>query len=414
MGESVSIGSGLQGNVSAEVFDASTLTSQGVLNIENMSANLLFNQVGSWSTMVPYTDALWNLLQDMLADQGFIVWFNWGGQFKFGGKCEIPAYQNSVPGVNSAAVFTVGEQIVLSGATLEAIVANRLAFPAPTLAWGSQTYAASDVQSAVPCETAIKHFVTANLGPSAAVARRFPLLAVASNLARGGTVSYTVKFAANVDLGLMDIIRSLIATGGPLGVSVMLDEGGGGITFDVFEPNDLSGTAYFSKRLGNLTSVGLQIEDPTLTDACVLGQVTPILVTGTGAGNPWTKIETLVDQSSSTDATQNTQSGNDAIASGIASPTLSMSAQDLPQLEFGTDYYLGDKVTVEVADGDQYSDIVSQVQLMLDGSQSPPVSVTPTIGVPADAGNTTTSLTNQLTKRVRKIERALSSRVGTT
>jgi hypothetical protein len=407
------IGSGLAGDITATLYDCETLTAQCVLPLETMSATIYYNQVGSWACGFKYSDYIWQIMKDCMADEGFVVWFNWGGQVSFGGKCETPGYQDSVPGVNSAAVFTVGTQIVLGGATLEAIIANRIAFPIPADDWGSQTYAAADAVAAVACETAIKHYVNNNLGSSAATDRRFPLLTVATDLARGSAVvSYNVKFAAGVDLALFDIIRNLVATGGPMGAEVTLNSGGGGITFDVYEPQDLSKLAFFSKELGNLTSVGLSIADPTVTDACVLGTATPILVTGDGTANPWTKIETLVDQTSSTDATQNTQAGTQEIQQGVLTPTLSMSAQDIPKLQFGTDYYLGDQVTVEIASGDRYSDIVSQVDFMMDGTQDPPVTVTPTIGVSSDAGNTSTSVTTQLAKRVRRLERLLNARIG--
>jgi hypothetical protein len=406
-------GSGLTGNISADLYDCATLTKQIPLPIETMNATLYYNQVGSWMCTMKFDEEIWDIMQTFIADEGFVVWFNWGGQVHFGGKCEIPGYQDSVPGANNAAVFTTGTQIVCTGATLEALIANRLAFPAPTLAWGAQTYGANDPVSAVACETAIKHYVVNNLGASAAAARRFPLLTVATNLARGSAVvSYNVKFAQGVDLGLMDIIRNLVATGGPMGVEVMLNNGGLGMTFDVYVPQDLTGFAYFSKEVGNLTSVGLQIEDPSVTDACVLGSATPILVTGDGTANPWTKIEQLVDQASSSDATQNTQAGQQAVAQGVMTPSLQMSAQDIPKLKFGTDYYLGDKVTVEVASGDRFQDIVSQVNFTMDGSASPPVSVIPVIGIPSNSGNSTTSATAQLVNRVRRLERLLSARIG--
>ena len=399
------LGPGLTGDVSATLLD-STLTKVAPIDLASMSATLFFNQVGTWAAACQFDQKLWNAIKTLLAGNGMVLDFNWGS-FKFGGRCEIPGFQDSIPGVQNAAVFTTGPMIVFAGATYHALLANRIAYPAPTLAWSANSTAASDAQSAVPAETAIKHYVSANTGVTAPAGRQISFLTVATNLARGGTVSYTASIKRGTDLALMDVIRNIIRKGGPMGVDITLDQPSKTLIFDCFVPNDLTHKAYFSMRLGNLTSVGLQIEDPTLTNALVLGSSALVEVTGSGSANPWTHIEQVIDQSGSTDATNNTQAGNDAIAQGIRTPGLTVSATDIPKLQFGRDYFLGDKVTVEIAPGDSYADIISQVDLTFDGSQSPPVVITPSIGTSNDSGNMSTSLQRQLVKRVRHLERRL-------
>jgi hypothetical protein len=401
------LGPGLTGDVSATLLD-STLTPIAPLDLTSMSASLFFNQVGTWACAVQFNQTLWNAVKLLLAGNGMVIDFNWGS-FKFGGRVEIPGFQDSVPGAQNSAVTTVGPNIVFSGATYLSLLANRIAYPAPGSAWSANTIGGADAQSAVAAETAIKHYVTGNTGVGAAAGRQISFLTVATNLARGGTVSYSASIKRGTDLAIMDVIRNIVRKGGPMGVDITLDRPSKTLIFDCYVPNDLTKKAYFSMRLGNLTSVGLQIEDPTVTNALVVGTSALIEVTASGSANPWTHIEQIVDQSGSTDTTNNTQAGNDAVTQGIRTPGLAISATDIPKLQFGRDYFLGDKVTVEIAPGDSYPDVISQVDLSFDGSQNPPVVITPVIGVSTDSGNMTTSLQRQLVRRVRQLERRLNA-----
>ena len=164
--------------VTAQFYNTS-LVAQGPLQFVNLTATLYYNAVGSWSMLVPYSDALWN---QMMAGE-FIVEINWRGLFSFGGKCEQPGYQDSIPGASSGSQS--GPFISLSGADYLGLVANRIAFPSPGVAWAAQTAAASDPVSSMRLETAIKHYVNNNMGPSTISARRFSLLDIGTDLARG-------------------------------------------------------------------------------------------------------------------------------------------------------------------------------------------------------------------------------------
>src|SRR5215813_6953128 len=164
---------GSQDYVWVEIIDKN-LVSQGPIQFVNLQAQLYYNAVGAWTMTVPYTDSLWSIM--MAGD--FFVNINWRGIFTFGGKCENPGYTDSIPGASSS---QAGPFITLSGADWLGLVANRICYPAPASAWTAQTAAASDAVSAMPLETAIKHYVTVNLGASAVSSRRNTLLDVASS-----------------------------------------------------------------------------------------------------------------------------------------------------------------------------------------------------------------------------------------
>src|SRR5215471_7205066 len=102
----------------------SNLISQGPIQFVNLTAQLYYNAVGTWTMTVPYTDDLWNLIQ---AGDIFIN-VNWRGLFSFGGKCENPGFNDSIPGA-AAGASGAGPFISLSGGDWLGLVANRICYP---------------------------------------------------------------------------------------------------------------------------------------------------------------------------------------------------------------------------------------------------------------------------------------------
>src|ERR1700746_3316252 len=291
------------------------LVSQGPIQFVTLTANLYYNAVGSWPMLVPYTDALWNLIQS----GDFMVNINWRGIFTFGGKCEQPGYQDSIPGAAGAGGNN-GPFIVLSGADYLGLIANRICYPNPAAAWGSQTASATDAVSAMPRETAIKHYWSNNIGSSALAARRNSYLTVALGQARGANVSYTVKFGTGVDINLMDVIRALIAqSGSAMGVQVTRNPISHTLLFDVYIPRNLSGKAWFSESLGNLTAVNFSLTDPTVTDALVQG-ASSFISSVASAKTQWNAAEDFIDSSSETDANNLQSTAQQALLSGAVGP----------------------------------------------------------------------------------------------
>jgi Siphovirus ReqiPepy6 Gp37-like protein len=391
----------------AEILN-SNLVSQGPIQFVNLTAQLYYNAVGTWSMTVPYTDSLWNIL--MAGD--FMVNVNWRGLFSFGGKCEQPGYVDSIPGA-AASGSGSGPFITLSGADYLALVANRIAYPNPAVAWASQVAAATDAVTATPLETAIKHYVNVNLGPGAIAARRHSLLDIAASAARGSNVSYTVKFGSGVDLNLMDVIRALIAqagSGNAMGVQVTRNATTHRLTFDVYIPRNLSGKAWFSKSLGNLTAINFSLTDPTVTDALVQGSGTNFIQKTATARTQWNAAENFIDATNETDVNNLNTTAQQALLTGGVGPIMNMTASDIPFLTFGRDYGLGDIVSVEVRPGSVYSDVVTGVTLTADPSQTPGINVVPTVGNNANATATDQSIIGQLSTRIRALEKKLATK----
>jgi hypothetical protein len=67
-------------------------------------------------------------------------------------------------------------------------------------------------------------------------------------------------------------------------------------------------------------------------------------------------------------------------------------------------------VSVEVRPGVVYSDVVTGVTLTADPTQSPEITVVPTIGQNANVTNTDQTIIGQLTSRIRALEKALATK----
>jgi hypothetical protein len=180
--------------------------------------------------------------------------------------------------------------------------------------------------------------------------------------------------------------------------------------FDVYVPRDLSGKAWFSRDLGNLTAIAFNLVDPTVTDALVQGSGTNFIQQTASATTAFNKVEAFNDSSSETVVANLNATAQQAILSGAAGPTLTATLADTPFLTFGRDYRLGDIVTIEVRPGAVYSDVITSVVLTADPRQTPAISAVPTVGQNANATATDQSIIGQLTARIRALEKKLATK----
>jgi Siphovirus ReqiPepy6 Gp37-like protein len=396
-------GAGSTDYVWVEIIDKN-LVSQGVIQFVNLTANLYFNAVGSWSMTVPYSDVLWN----MMMSGDFMVNINWRGLFSFGGKCEQPGYTDSIPGSTGGFSELNGPFILLSGADYLALIANRIAYPTPTAAWSAQTAAGADTVTNMPVESAIKHYVSRNVGSAALATRMHSLLDIATDQARGGNVTYSVKFGSGVDLNLFDIIRTLVTnSGAQMGVSIVRNPATHRLTMDCYIPRNLTGKAWFSEQLGNLTAIDFYITDPTITDALYQGATVFVQETASNK-TQWNQAEQFTDDSGETVTSNITAAAVATLGGGAQGPNMSITATDTPFLTFGRDYGLGDMVSCEVRNGAVYSDIVTSVLLTADPTQTPEISVVPTIGNSTLSTSTDQTIIGQLTTRIKALEQKIA------
>jgi microcystin-dependent protein len=155
---------------------------------------------------------------------------------------------------------TRNEAMTVTGRSLEGIaMAERLVLPPPG--------ESHDRVTAVPAETAIKHYLRANAADLADAARQLPGLVVAADAARGATVTVAGRYQA-----VLDLVREIGLLAG-LGWEVTYDPGSDAFVFDVLEGADRSASVFFDfafQTLERWTELASVLDAKTL--AVVAGQ----------------------------------------------------------------------------------------------------------------------------------------------
>jgi hypothetical protein len=329
----------------------------------SLSCTPRFNAVGSWSLTYPIGSLGAELLG---AGRGVRI-------FRAGAPSSRPLMTGPVMDF----VETLGPDrktpsVKFTGVCDNFWLSSRRALPAP--ATDADTYAvAYDTRTGLS-ETVMKAYVNANAGPGALAYRRVPTLTIGPDLGRGAATSYSARFES-----LLELLQNL---GARTGLGFQVQQIGAGLVFDVYAPRDLRKLVRFTTANRSLGAYSYSVSGPT-ADAVYVGDGDP----GTGRSfkrfsdadviADWGRIEAFVDQSNSQDATQVAQAGQQALDNGSPQAQVSFEPRDTPQHRYGTDFGLGDTVTVRVRLGD-VADVVREVTITDDSSDG--VKVRPTVG----------------------------------
>ena len=402
-----------------EELDLTTLKRGRPIVASKIDVTQVYNEAGPAVVDLPATARNWELIQ--LDDNGDLVPF--GLVLTWNDVVEVPLLVEDWDW--KQALDDQGQQtetLTLLGTDFLVLLANRVAYPNPLLAWTSQTVA-SVTYGPDPAETVIKDIVTANVVSPGDTARAVSVLSVATDQERGGTATYKVVTPdpdaesgtenTTVAASLMDMVRA-VDEQAPIGVQITL--GDGELVFDCYEPRDLSEAAVFSATLGNFPEGSLTVAAPTANAILAQSKVSGANFTqseGTGADDPWRRVEQFADQSSTDTAADVTTAVNQALAAGASRINISAQVVDLPRLRFGADgpgvqgYQVGDIVALDIREGVTFTDIVSKVQLVADATgDTYTETVTPTIGTATDDAADQT-ISSKLSARLRALERAL-------
>ncbi|MCO6011407.1 siphovirus ReqiPepy6 Gp37-like family protein [Actinoallomurus purpureus] len=323
------------------------------------------------------------------------------GQIWCAGPMEVP--QEYTWGVGGASASSEPDPgiVKVSFADDLAYLAGYKTYPNPAAAATAQTVA-SYVRTAVNGETILRDLVNLNCGPGALTARKIAHLVLGAVASVGTTCNVTTRFEP-----LLDACRTVAIAAGGLGFRTA--QVGTSIEYQVYGPRDLTATARFSRGLGNLRAVSYKQSAPTLTTALVAGSgdaESRIIaeVSDATATSTWWRIEDVVNQSDTGDASQLTQSGQVALAQGAAPVELATVTVDTPDLKAGRDFDLGDKVSVELATGTTVSDLVRSTQLQ--ASPKDGEYVTSVVGSPdATTDPRWVTAVRDLSKRLARLER---------
>lgn len=260
-------------------------------------------------------------------------------------------------------------KLTVGGVSDTELLARYTCWPAPGSVIGSQADTVYKI-SAVVAETAMRTLVNLNAGPGALASRKNPLLTLATNGNRGPAVTRQLNQFDSLLAVLTDI-----ANAASLGFRVV--QVGSGLQFQVYEPTDRSGTARFAFDLGNLTDANYTTTPPTCTRPVVAGgQSSPRSCKTVDRADPLFPgllIEQFVDLTSVDTASvdlvaQMDQAANEALTAGAGQGSLAISPIDIPLLQYGRDYQVGDTVSAKVRES-WMTDVVREVTLTCTASE---------------------------------------------
>ena len=379
----------------------------GVLSGYSLALTLRWNEVGSWALNLPRESA-----PDGWPAPGTGLVMLRGGVVVASGNWDEETFRWSAdPGDQDAGQG----RYTLAGDTDLARLAYRVVYPDWNSAWTAQSV--SHYVSTGIGESELRELVNRQVGSVALASRQVPGLQLGTAVGVGTTITVRERFTP-----LLDAMRSAAEAGGGLAFDVR-DTLAGTQQFVVWQPTDRTETARFGVELGNVASLEIRRTSPVATTALVAG--TEELAarqtfekSNTAAVTTWGRRELFVDQRQATDSdnpdpttpspeqvAEYEKAADEALADQGEQFAVAAVTIDTPQLQWGRDYNLGDKVSVLTPFG-PVADLVRQVDLAVDDTGVE--DIRSTIGTNDIASDDPLAATvRRLTSRISQIERAL-------
>lgn len=243
-----------------------------------------------------------------------------------------------------------GDSMIISGKDDMQFLANRLAYPVPSADFSLADY---DVRTG-KAETIMKEYVSFNTGPETTISSRRDLT-IEADRGLGDTITGRARFQ-----NLLEFLSSLALKGGGLGFKVVHVEES--LQFQVYQPTDKTKSAFFSPLLGNLSSFEYSNDNPEANFVIVGGggEGKNRIIQWKGDSESITKygrIETFADRRDTSDINELNESVDEELVTKSEQNSFSFTPIDTPQLSFGKDYALGDKVSIVLTQPNEVIDI---------------------------------------------------------
>lgn len=308
-----------------------------------------FNRTGSWSLTVP-TDSRMGAL--ITPTTGIIVQCD--GETIFSGPAGVDYIENST-------------EITTTG-TDDNVLLETPARPTPSLNNGPypDEY---DVTTGV-ASTIMRSLVNRNIGPAAPSAWIIPQLTMGTDPLLGSTITARARFDPLITL-LAELASTPIATG--LGFRILQnDDLGDGLTFNVYEPQDLHIETVFSRELQTAEDYEWQHQVPQANYFIVGGGDQFGLNRSIAEGGDATNIAAVgrrvaqfVDRRGVTDISELEQELAELIAGTVTVDTITITPSKTQFPRYRTDYDLGYYVTAVVR-GVEYPRIIQEIEINFD------------------------------------------------
>ncbi|MGA5019245.1 siphovirus ReqiPepy6 Gp37-like family protein [Streptomyces griseoincarnatus] len=333
-----------------------TLTRVGAIpaDLLTMDAEHVHNNVGTWKLQINAEHPLAAVLSTPGA--GIIV--TGPSDVLFSGP--VTKTENAVTATDPLGTLTV------EGVDDTVILGDMLAWPEPTNGDAATQARAYDDRTDTP-ESLMHYYVNANCGPSAPANRRRAGLIMGTNGKRGKIVSKAARFQQ-----LGELCKELAE---PAGLGFRIVQRGANLVFETYAVADRTKEARLGVVNNTLAGQRVSVSTPAKTRVIVGGDgdgsnrlFVPVdNADSIAAETDWgRRIETFIDERSSTDTAELTQKGTESLADG---GTTIRAAQAVPMedsaLDFGRDWFLGDKVSVIVG-GSEMAAVVTGMVLKVD------------------------------------------------
>lgn len=355
----------------------------------DLELTLRFNDVGGWRMTLPTQ----SLAAQALAFGGGLVVIRNGESLLSGDVRSLDRNWTAN-----------GDTLIADGPDDMTLLADELASPDPSLAGPPYNTQVADVRSGA-AETVLKQYVNLNIGPGAVTARQRAGLVMETDTAAGAAVIGSARWQP-----LLELLQPLAEHGG-LGMRLVQTNIGTGFTrqFSTYSPVDQLG-AIFSADLGTLSSYRytLRASEANYFIAGGTGEGTARNVReggDTAAIATYGRIAQFLDMRNTTSNSEIDQTIADNLTSKAQKSELRLTPLDVPSLQFGTDYGLGDQIKV-VVDGTTVQDVVRTVVITLTTDKGE--TVTPYVGSPALADKFVQRLFREMktqAARLRNLER---------
>lgn len=234
-------------------------------------------------------------------------------------------------------------------------LADRLVWPSPNRS--PYTQLDDYWQYTGPASTAMRNLISEQAGPSAYEAQDFfgyPRAVSGLTLGADPNVG-TSRLWREQWANLLDTLSAWsVLSGLDLGIR-LTTVSGGVLRADVYVPRDLSAGVRFSANLTNLTGWDYVEQPPSVITAITAGsgdlaaRLRQVEYNQSVRDLAWGRlIEQYIDQRQETDPYKLWQASADAVAQGHGTQSLALSPIDSKVSRWGTDWELGDRVTVHV------------------------------------------------------------------
>lgn len=344
-------------DLTVEVRDKA-LTRVGLIRPEELDFELAdqHNNVGSWRLSLPAEHPLVPVLRQ--AGSGIIV--TGASDVLCSGPTVKPEFSNTSQDPAGTATF--------EGVTDTIALADALAWPEPTNPDPVTQTLSHDVRTGA-AETLMHAFVNANIGPGAVASRRKASLTMGPDLQRGPVLRKSARFPV-----LGNLLTELATLAG-LGFRVV--QRGDGLVFETYSVDDLTGEIRLDVYNNTLAGQKVAMSAPGATRAIVAGQgdlterqfVAVDTPESIAAEAEWgRRIERFVDQRQTDDWDELRQAGEELMAEeGFTSVAVQAIPMEDSSMQFGRDWYMGDRVSV-VVEGQELDSIVTGYVLKANAS----------------------------------------------